>query len=310
MSNAPQQCILAIGKTGNGKIFTGTIFGASTIVGHKTTSKTDEVAVHDCGNGRFYVDTFGFDDSDEKKSDAETARKILRSMESILNKAFMMLAKEIARKFYKTKHGEFPCNDEDLLKKPLIFAILLLKSLPRTNLYVRINFISDGLNGDNVFKSSETERILAKYESLMRDHFEYPIPLTFQRFKCLKCPEDTDQRLAVAKCHLYGELIHSKKRKDVRDRSVGASIFRVVTVGIVDLYDERRRPYNYRCCGRDRDSQGCTPKCCISVFACCRKDNNGCINGHTCCNKPVGSTRCRERYKCCQRLEPCTKLYE
>ncbi|RHZ55689.1 hypothetical protein Glove_411g30 [Diversispora epigaea] len=50
MSNA-SQCILAIGKMGNGKSFAGRIFGATTIVGHSTNSETDEVTVHYCGNG-------------------------------------------------------------------------------------------------------------------------------------------------------------------------------------------------------------------------------------------------------------------
>ncbi|CAG8432764.1 497_t:CDS:2 [Diversispora eburnea] len=51
--------------TGNGKSFAGTIFGASSTVGHSSKSETDEVTAHDCGNGCFYVDTPGFDDTNE-----------------------------------------------------------------------------------------------------------------------------------------------------------------------------------------------------------------------------------------------------
>ncbi|CAG8745850.1 9277_t:CDS:2, partial [Dentiscutata erythropus] len=55
-------------------------FGANSEVGHSTNSKTKGTIVHDCGNGRSYVDTRGFDDSDEKKDDAEIAREILRKI--------------------------------------------------------------------------------------------------------------------------------------------------------------------------------------------------------------------------------------
>ncbi|RHZ48414.1 hypothetical protein Glove_551g59 [Diversispora epigaea] len=53
----------------------------------------------------------------------------------------------------------------------------------------------------------------------MKEHPEHPILLIFQRFKCLKCPEESDPRLAVAKCRLEGELIHRKK-KIHRDKTI------------------------------------------------------------------------------------------
>ncbi|RHZ64623.1 hypothetical protein Glove_321g39 [Diversispora epigaea] len=262
MSN---QCILAIGKTGNGKSFTGTVFGAPTKVGHSTTSETDDVTVNDCGNGRFYVDTPGFDDSDENKGDTETTRVILRTMvdENIKklitilwfvvpdNRATASLhrqarfieslaqyyegnvwdnviivhkgdkieqgpydaAKQIAQNFYEGKHKKPPGNDKDLLKNTSHFKILLFESLPADDLRREGNFTSDRLNESGIYKKSEPERILAVYASLMKEHLEHPIPLTFQKFKCKKCPEDTDPRLADAKCHLEGEFIHSEKEK-------------------------------------------------------------------------------------------------
>ncbi|CAG8594710.1 7997_t:CDS:2, partial [Paraglomus brasilianum] len=83
MSNSPQKrCILAIGETGLGKSFTATVFGAKGVkVGHSTESETDKVTFYDIGNGSFYVDTPGFNDSDEEKSDDETVRLILREMQ-------------------------------------------------------------------------------------------------------------------------------------------------------------------------------------------------------------------------------------
>ncbi|CAG8542778.1 6235_t:CDS:2 [Diversispora eburnea] len=264
MSNAPEKCILAIGKTGNGKSFTGNIFGAKTEVSDSTKSVTNEVAVHDCGNNCRYVDTPGFDDSNEGKDDAETARVILRTMQNkgitnlttilwfvvpdiralgsfhrqarfidtlaqyydgnvwnnviIVHKGQSILkgpydaAKEIAQKCYKLKHGKFPDNDDDLLKKTSNFAILLFESEEVSNLIRMGNFTSDELNSNGIFKESEPERILAVYESLMKEHLEHPIPLEFKNFKCEKCPEYTDPRLAVAECHLDGELIHNNNK--------------------------------------------------------------------------------------------------
>ncbi|CAG8594688.1 7996_t:CDS:2 [Paraglomus brasilianum] len=78
----PNQRILAIGGTGLGKSFTATIFGAKGVkVGHSTKSETDEVTFYDIGNGSFYVDTPGFNDSNEEKTDDETVRSILREMQ-------------------------------------------------------------------------------------------------------------------------------------------------------------------------------------------------------------------------------------
>ncbi|CAG8468139.1 3697_t:CDS:2 [Cetraspora pellucida] len=72
------QCILAIGKTGTGKSFTGKAFGAQNIIiGPSADSKVNEVTVHDIGNGSLYIDTPGFDDSDK---DDETKRLILRTI--------------------------------------------------------------------------------------------------------------------------------------------------------------------------------------------------------------------------------------
>ncbi|CAG8528478.1 7671_t:CDS:2 [Ambispora leptoticha] len=80
VNNSIKQCILAVGKTGNGKSFTGTILGAQTRVGSTSNSETNQVSIHPCGNDRFYIDTPGFDDSDENVDDANTARAVLKSM--------------------------------------------------------------------------------------------------------------------------------------------------------------------------------------------------------------------------------------
>ncbi|CAG8789672.1 9012_t:CDS:2 [Cetraspora pellucida] len=74
------QCIIAIGKTGNGKSFTGAIFGAQSIkVGNSAQSVTTEVTVYDIGDDNVYVDTPGFDDSNESNDD-EIARLIFRAL--------------------------------------------------------------------------------------------------------------------------------------------------------------------------------------------------------------------------------------
>ncbi|RHZ58307.1 hypothetical protein Glove_374g42 [Diversispora epigaea] len=433
MFNAPEKCILAIGKTGNGKSFTATIFGAKAESGSSTKSVTEKVAVHDCGNNCKYVDTPGFDDSNEGKADSETARVILRTMQNegitnlttilwfvvpdiralgsfhrqarfidtlaqyydgnvwdnviIVHKGQKILlgprdaANEIARNSYKSRHGKFPNNDDDLLKKTSDFAILLFESEEVSNIIRKGNHSSDELNGDGIFKACEPERISAMYESLMKEHLEHPIPLKFKKFKCEKCPEDTDPRLSVAKCHLDGEFIHNNNKVmihlgnkemrhpkgtywchteakekyhpetaskyhinstqilihkksgrssihtgmfcdgeeyETRDHSASANTLRIITIGIVDRHDKKRKPSYYSCCGGDKSSPGCTTKsvCCDEdqgcklVFTCCQENGIGCKEGFQCCDKPVGDIGCKERYKCCQDLERCTNLYE
>ncbi|GBB97380.1 hypothetical protein RclHR1_02980019 [Rhizophagus clarus] len=79
-SGLSQRCILAIGNTGNGKSFTATIFGAQSVkIGHSSKSETDSITIYAIKGG-FYIDTPGFDDSDEYKNDDETVRSIFRKM--------------------------------------------------------------------------------------------------------------------------------------------------------------------------------------------------------------------------------------
>ncbi|CAG8630686.1 11179_t:CDS:2 [Ambispora gerdemannii] len=267
MSDVNSRCILAIGKTGNGKSFTGTIFGARDAeIGNDTKSKTEKVTFHNIGNGSFYVDTPGFDDSNEDKGDDETVHSIFRTMVNkkirnittilwfvmtdvratasfkrqarfieslaqfhdcnVWNNTIIVTkgnqidqgpreaAKEIANEIYQKKYGQPVDSKEDLLAKTGDLKILLFESLEDNSIYVEGKFTSAKLNSYGVFKGSEPKQILAKYEALMKEHNKYPIPFIFKRVKCLKCPEETDPRIAVPKCHKEAELIHGNK-KDV-----------------------------------------------------------------------------------------------
>ncbi|CAH1759408.1 14894_t:CDS:2 [Entrophospora sp. SA101] len=78
-----KKCILAIGRTGNGKSFTAKIFGANdAIVSDGADSCTKGTMLYTCGdNGFLYIDTQGFDDSEGVKGgDAQTALSILKTM--------------------------------------------------------------------------------------------------------------------------------------------------------------------------------------------------------------------------------------
>ncbi|CAG8820294.1 37064_t:CDS:2, partial [Gigaspora margarita] len=53
-------------KTGNGKSFTGTVFGEQgRKAGNSAHSITKNATIYDIGNDNFYLDTPGFDDFDE-----------------------------------------------------------------------------------------------------------------------------------------------------------------------------------------------------------------------------------------------------
>ncbi|PKY63505.1 hypothetical protein RhiirA4_492689, partial [Rhizophagus irregularis] len=99
-------------------------------------------------------------------------------------------------------------HNDNLLSNTGEFNILLYESLPPTNVYVQMELTSDRLNTFGVFKESEPERILAKYESLIEGHLENPVCLNLRKVKCSKCSEETDPRLASPKCHTEIELIH------------------------------------------------------------------------------------------------------
>ncbi|RHZ48458.1 hypothetical protein Glove_551g60 [Diversispora epigaea] len=109
MSNAPQQCI-----------FERAMEKASLNLRHETTSET-EVMVNYCGNGRFYVDTPGFDDSDEKKTMRQNSSQEEYYDGNVWDNVIIVhkgidieqgpydAAKEIARNFYQKNHK--PEND-------------------------------------------------------------------------------------------------------------------------------------------------------------------------------------------------------
>ncbi|CAG8488976.1 9661_t:CDS:2 [Racocetra fulgida] len=252
------------GHTGNGKSFTGTIFGAQGAkVGNSAHSVTTDVTVYDLGNDNFYVDTPGFDDSNENNSYDETARLIFRALlEKNVSKITTILwfvttgiratasfkreakfieslasdhngnvwdntiiitkgdkietgpreaAKEIAKNTYnlkKEKYNQLPTNEDDLLAKTSDFAIQLFERLPPTNVYIDLNLTSSQLNKYNIFKESEPDRILTKYNTLIKEHPTHPIKINFRKVKCLNCPEETDPRLAISECHLEAESFH------------------------------------------------------------------------------------------------------
>nr|CAG8645257.1 10235_t:CDS:2 [Entrophospora candida] len=78
-----KKCILAIGRSGNGKSFTAKILGADdAIVSDGADSCTKGTKLYTCGdNGFLYIDTQGFDDSEGVKGgDAQTALSILKTM--------------------------------------------------------------------------------------------------------------------------------------------------------------------------------------------------------------------------------------
>ncbi|CAG8743331.1 15601_t:CDS:2, partial [Racocetra persica] len=221
---------------------TGTIFGMRDAkVENSSSSQTTKVTVYNIGNGNFYVNTPGFDNSDENKNDDETAptasfkreakfiESLARDYDSnvwdntiIVTKGDKIengpreAAKEIAKSEYdkkKEKCDRMTENKNDLLAKTSDFAILLFESLPSINVYVEGNFTSDQLNRFNIFKESEPGRILAKYNLLMNEHSMHLIKINFKKVKCLNCPKETDPRLAISECHLEAESFHPETVK-------------------------------------------------------------------------------------------------
>ncbi|CAG8749407.1 1580_t:CDS:2, partial [Racocetra fulgida] len=224
-------------------------------VGHSTNSETEEVTVHDIGNETFYIDTSGFDDSDENKNDEENKRLIFQKMlDSGISKITTILwfvtsdakfiellakdydnnvwdntiivtkgnkikngpreaARQVVIKNYKKKYGKMLGIENNLLAKTTDLAILLFESLPNESIYVKMNLSSDQLNEFCIYKASEPDRILAKYKILMEEHSKHPICLNFKIIKCLRCPKETDPRLADPKCHLEVDSVHSEMKQ-------------------------------------------------------------------------------------------------
>ena len=50
------------------------------IIGHSSKSETKEISIHSIRNKGYYIDTPGFNDSDEGKDDNETVLSIFRKM--------------------------------------------------------------------------------------------------------------------------------------------------------------------------------------------------------------------------------------
>jgi len=226
-------------------------------------------------------------------------------------------AKEVARKERSA--------EDNRLSNTGHFNILLFESLPPTNVYVKGGFTSDDLNNDfGVFKASEPERILAKYESLMNGHLERPIRLSLKKVKCSKCPEETDPRLASSKCHLETESFHpdtecihrghvieihpshcydkhtshyvAATTRQEFDDSPQAWTVRVVTIGIVNPTRPDMVPGYWNCCHQgDANSRGCK-----QFYRCCEKENHssGCQKIYNeCrhkCEEPPCFTICKD----------------
>ncbi|RIA86183.1 hypothetical protein C1645_741031 [Glomus cerebriforme] len=130
-------------------------FGAQNVrIGHSTESETDTVTIHNIkGPGGFYIDTPGFDDSDESKVDDEVKRSI----------SCKMLETNVQN-------------------------ITTILCLPSTSIYVRENF-TNYINDYDVYKGSEPERILAKYESLMEDISSVRYVLDLKKSSVLDVPK-------------------------------------------------------------------------------------------------------------------------
>ncbi|GBB97378.1 hypothetical protein RclHR1_02980017 [Rhizophagus clarus] len=370
-TSSSQRCILAVGNTGNGKSFTATIFGAQNAkIGNSSKSETDTITVYDI-NGGFYIDTPGFDDSDEDKDDEGTVRSIyLKMVEKEIRDLTTVLwfvtpdtkakgsykrqarfieslakyhkgnvwdntiivtkgnsiengprdaAREIAQKENNSK--------DDLLSKTRDFMILLFESLSPENIYVEGMFTSDKLNKYGVFKGSEPERILARYESLMEGHLEHPICLNLRKVKCFKCSEETDPRLASPECHPEMESFHpdvegvhrgnvidihlsshynkhparyvAATTRQKFDDSPQAWTVRVVSFGIVNPTRPEFVSGYWECCdNHDANSSGCK-----QVYHCCGKDypSSGCQNIYDECGHNYGGTPCLTICKDCKK---------
>ncbi|CAG8527021.1 2982_t:CDS:2, partial [Funneliformis caledonium] len=168
-----------------------------------TNSKTNKVTIYNIKDRGFYIDTPGLDASHENMNDEKTAAKTSYKRQAKFIETLMK---------YYTGNAAGPRDAAREMATSLSrtgeFKILLFKSLPSNSVYRRLQFSSDQLNEFGVFKESEPDRIVARYESLMKGHIERPIFLEIRRVKCLKCSEETDLRFASPKCHLDSESFH------------------------------------------------------------------------------------------------------
>ncbi|CAG8688456.1 14709_t:CDS:2 [Cetraspora pellucida] len=250
-----KKVILALGKSGNGKSFTAGVFGAiNAIASSSSISVTSKVEVHESDN-YVYIDTPGFDDSDEHVIDEDTEKHILHTMRKhgIINLTtilWFVINDYRATQSYKRQArfieslaryhkgnvwdntiivvkgisidlnqtigpvaaaseilGELKTQtiNENPLANIGIFPIFLFEQLSEKSPWRRIEHTSDQINEDGIYKASEPERILKRYEILMTGHNEHPITLLYEGAKCAKCSEESDPRLASRRCH--GEFI-------------------------------------------------------------------------------------------------------
>lgn len=370
-ASSQQRCILAIGNTGNGKSFTATIFGAQNVkIGHSTKSETQTITVYGIKGG-FYIDTPGFDDSDEDKGDDETVRSIYLKMvekgiQNLTTILWFVMPDTRAKGSYKrqarfieslakyhkgnvwdntiivTKGDEIKNGPrdaareiaqkennsrDDLLSKTRDFKILLFESLSSESIFVDGMFTSDQLNKYGVFKGSEPERILVKYELLMEGHLEHPICLNLRKVKCSKCSEETDPRLAFPKCHTEVESFHPDTEDVHRgnvieihpssnyhkhsdhyveattrqefDDSPQAWTVRVVTVGIINPTRPAFVSGYWKCCGNNNvNSSGCK-----QVYHCCGRDyqSPGCQKIYDECRHNYEGKSCLTICKNCKK---------
>ncbi|RHZ61907.1 hypothetical protein Glove_345g57 [Diversispora epigaea] len=228
-------------------------------------------------------------------------------------------AREIAQEERHTK--------EDLTSNIGEFKIWLFESSSPSNVFVKARFSSDQLNEYGVFKGSEPERILAKYESLMKGHLENPIRINLRKVKCSKCPEETDPRLAFPKCHSEMEYFHPNmervhqgnfidihpssefhkhsdtyveaKEKQVFDDSPQAWTVRVFSFGGVNPTRPKLEFGYWKCCNnRDVNTRGCK-----RVYRCCERDiqSSGCRKIYEGCRHEHREAPCLEICGCCKK---------
>ncbi|CAG8542457.1 6437_t:CDS:2 [Ambispora gerdemannii] len=269
---------------------------------------------------------------------------------NVIHKGPREAAKEIARKIHEKKHGKIPTIatfsniwkplhfvdswieklltlldiEKDLLVKTSDFKILLFESLEDTNVYAKRKFTSDKLNSHGVFKGSEPERILAKYESIMKEHLEHPISLSFKRVKCLRCPEETDPRLAVPNCHMETERIHGNKKyihngEIIPKHTGNLALYHPDSMeqyhpNSVELV-HTGQPYGGETKKVMDNSAGAWTLRIVTIglvnpteteinamrWDCCEKNirSSGCTLVYRCCKKKPDDSGCLQRYKCC-----------
>ncbi|CAG8436321.1 3040_t:CDS:2 [Diversispora eburnea] len=378
-----QRCILAIGNTGNGKSFTATIFGAQNVkIGHTSKSETHTITIYPI-NGGFYIDTPGFDDSDEKKSDDDNKRSIFLNMLELniqnITTVLWFVESDIRAKASYERQARFieslaqydtgnvwdntilvikgtsdansqgprdaareiaqevHHTNDDLTSNIGEFKIFLFERLLPESIYVKVRFSSDQINEYGVFKESEPERILARYESLMKGHHENPIRINLRKVKCSKCPEETDPRLALPECHSEMESFHPNtenihqgnvidihssssdfykhsdtyveaKEKHVFDDSPQAWTVRVFTFGGINPTRPRLEFGYWKCCNnRNVNSRGCK-----QAYRCCEKDiqSPGCQKIYEGCRHKHHEAPCLEICRFCMKrsdTEGCQK---